>query len=124
MKKQIAMKKETKNNRKIKMIFLAGIIILAAVVLLTLNFNQISNQSDEQFEELSPDDFYSEDSCRCLEKNLPSCLSDFEYNETRKLCVNSAEKKVTYATFKCSKYECSGITYSFNFEEKIWEENK
>ena len=112
-------------NRQRKIILgiiliLTVVVIIALVLMGILNFKAQSN--GKPLNGLALDDFYSEDSCRCLERNRPVCtLSGFEYNSTRKLCVNSAEKKVTYSSQACSEYECSGIDYRYNFNTTKWE---
>jgi hypothetical protein len=109
------------NNRKkifevmIILILIAGGLILASLI----------SKYNNQQKWIAFNDFYSEDDCNCLERRLPGCsLKGFEYNETRKLCVNSGEKTVTYSILNCSKYKCSGKIYEFNFQAKNWEENK
>ena len=112
-------KADNKNLNKHKKISL--IIILVLLIIGILNFRtQLNNNQPKG---LALEDFYSDEQCRCLEKSRPVCnLKGFEYNESRKFCVNSAEKTVTYPTLTCSKYDCSGIIYEFNFDNKFWEE--
>lgn len=105
------------------LIIIAAVIVVLIALIATgvLNLNSF-NKNKDNGKNLSIDDFYSEDNCRCLEKKMPVCTLDgFEYNATRKLCVNSAEKTVTYNTWGCSLYECSGIQYSFNNNTNGWE---
>ena len=119
-------KKEMRNKKNMKkIIFIVGIsavaLIALTVLIAFLVANNLSNSSSQKG--LSLDDFYSADDCRCIERKMPACkLEGFEYNETRNLCVNSANKTVTYPTLSCSKYECLGVNYQYNFDDKIWEE--
>jgi hypothetical protein len=112
-----------KNNMKKVMIYSAiAILVFAVLGVIALKLN--SNESGDNLTEkgLSMDDFYSDDNCRCLEKNRYACYLDgFEYNATVKLCMNYAEKKVTSVLMKCSKYECKGIIYEFNADKNYWE---
>lgn len=106
--------------------FLVVVGIVVVVLLLVFvfkNSNPVGKVIDEDknTNALNPS-FYEEDSCRCLEHGIPKCLEGFVYNKTRELCVNSEEKTVTYATLSCSKYECAGKTYEYNFEIEDWEE--
>src|SRR3989304_7845675 len=114
-------KKEIKNNdSQKKIIFIVGVIIFIAAILLVINL--IPKSNDNQSSGLALDDFYSSDSCRCLERQRPACsLEGFEYNGTRNLCVNDAEKKGTSPIFACSSYECSGVNYQHNSDNEKWE---
>src|SRR3989344_3005518 len=122
-------KKETNNKKqkdKKKLMLIVGMAVIALAVLTALiGFlvsSGLSNQNQSSQEGLALDDFYSSEQCRCLEKNRPLCnLEGFEYNKTRDLCVNYAEKKVTYPTLACSSYECIGVNYQYNFDDKTWE---
>jgi hypothetical protein len=117
------MAKKTKNkNLKIRV----SLTIIAVIILIVSAFYFYAGYKDA-FKENSEEtkngdfDFYDSGLCRCLEKNKPVCnLDGFEYNETRKLCVNSERKSVTYPTLSCSRYECSGEIYSFDNEINAW----
>ncbi len=105
-------------------IIIAGALILILAILFLTNVIKLNsfNSDNGNGKNMSLNDFYSEESCRCLEKKMPLCkLDGFEYNSTRNLCVNSAQKTVTYNTWGCSLYECSGIKYSFNNNTNGWE---
>ncbi len=107
-------------NGKIKILVITLVIsavIIASIILIgnRMNANIIKEKQDAgQYQ-----DWLSQN-CKCIERNNPACeLSGFEYNATRKLCVNSADKRVTYSTLKCSKYDCSGQNVTWN--NQAWE---
>ena len=66
-----------KNNMKKVMIYSAiAILVFAVLGVIALKLN--SNESGDNLTEkgLSMDDFYSDDNCRCLEKNRYACYLD------------------------------------------------
>ncbi len=107
-------------NGKIKTLVITLVIsavVIASIILIGNRMN--ANIIKEKYETELYQDWLSEN-CECLERNKPVCLLDgFEYNSTRQICVNSAEKTVTYPTLKCSKYVCSGQNVTWN--DKSWE---
>jgi len=106
-------------------VFIVGVVIVLAAVALILARQPPSlntGSSDQVVSGGNQDypDVYHEDSCRCVEKERSICLENFYYNSTRELCVNPTEKTVTYATLRCSVYECSGTSHVFDVENKEW----
>ena len=124
VKKKVEKKERiTLSGKNVLLIIIATTIVVLITLFATgvLKLNSFNSNQDNE-KNLSMNDFYSEDICRCLEKFRAACsLDGFEYNATRKLCVNYAEKRVTYNTWGCSLYECAGIKYSFNNNTSGWE---
>ena len=108
-------------------VFIVGVVIVLAAVALILARQPPSLNTGSSGQVVSGGnqdypDVYHEDSCRCVEKERSICLEGFYYDSTRQLCVNPTEKTVTYATLKCSVYECAGTVYNFNTETREWDE--
>ena len=118
--------KNNKTSKKQKTRDVIYTIIVLAIVVLVIVFFFAFSYNPPGKNSLTTSDgslsLYNPDTCRCLEKDRAVCeLEGFEYNMTRKLCVNVAKKSVTFATLTCSKYECSGIVYDFNKITSEWE---
>jgi len=103
-------------------IFILGVVIILAIVALFLihkSDTQKTNSGNYITGATYPD-AYDVDTCNCVERNRPTCLEGFYYNETRGFCVNPTEKKVTYPRLGCSLYECSDANYKFDLDNKEW----
>src|SRR3989338_7260666 len=88
-----------------------------AIILIILNKSSEKKNSDT---EISGEDFSSRDDCRCFERELLKCNNEsWTLDEDSRICRNG--NKITNVLLGCSKYECSGKVYSFNFENKTWE---
>jgi len=114
-------KMEKSEKRELKNVEISGIItfisLLALLFIISYTgflFTSTGNVIEDGEESFDGDfSFYSEDSCRCIEKNKPECsLDGFEYDKERNLCVNSESKTVTNSVLRCSIYECFGTVYS------------
>ena len=118
-----------KKRNKIRKILVLGagtLLILLALGFFLINKDNTINQNPIQEETEGTwkyaDDFTSDKNCRCLEREIKECfLEGFEYIPERKICKN--ENLVTNPISRCSKYECSGEVYSFNFDIELWEKN-
>ena len=114
--------KKTKNKEKneIYKIIISCALILILIFFLGLFYKQSyekenrqdGKQSDENFS------FYDSDRCRCIERERLRCNDGFELDAENRLCRSG--KEVTNVILACSKYECSGVIYAFNFENKTW----
>tara|TARA_Y100000310_G_scaffold265617_1_gene276736 strand:- start:1800 stop:2144 length:345 start_codon:yes stop_codon:yes gene_type:complete len=111
------MKNKNKFNRKLVFIIIIFLLIigLAFFMIKPNNINSKVISDEKSFSE----DFFSGDNCRCFERERLKCSGEFELDEERRLCVS--EKDITNVLLSCSKYECSGQVYSFNFDTKKWE---
>jgi hypothetical protein len=129
-KPDIMAKSKNNHNRKRmfpdkKVIALGVAVLLLAILFLSGILNPKLPPPDlgkgEDAGVFSLESFYSEDRCRCFERERIACtLGGFEYNSARELCVNSAEMKVTSPSKACSKYECSGFVYSSDADKNSW----
>ena len=109
------------NKKIIQVVAVISIVLAVALILAFIGSRMQANAIKEKHEIELYQDWLSEN-CNCLERNRHVCISDgFEYNATRNLCVNSAEKTVTYSSFKCSKYDCSGQNVTWNNQNENWE---
>ncbi len=107
-------------NLKFAVIGIA-VLLVASLAFFIINSNPKAPKVVEE-QPYTSDYFESLDNCRCVEKERHVCLPEgFEYNSTRKLCINSEKKLVTTSVLKCSEYECSGEIFSYNFESEKWE---
>jgi len=103
-------------NKRIKneKLYIIGAIVIALVLLIFFLYGLNKNkQVPDDF------DFYFEDVCRCLERDRLKCSNGFELDEERRACIKEGE--YTNVLLGCSKYECSGDLYDFNFEKDKWE---
>ena len=115
---------KNKTDFKKGAVFIVSVVIILAVLTLIL-----ANQSDYAKTNTSGDAIYgnsdypgsySEDSCRCIEKDRPVCIEGFVYNSEINLCENTATKTVTSAKRTCSVYECEGVVYNFDVDKNEW----
>ena len=111
-----------KNKKLIKnIIIVAGIILAVAFVLMFIGNKMRADTIRAQQEAENYQNRLSE-TCECLERNKPVCtLNGFEYDSSRKLCVNSVEKTITSPSLGCSKYNCSGEIKLWNNLTQKWE---
>ncbi len=88
-----------------------------------VNDNQNTDNVDwELVEDISYD--WLNENCGCVVRDRYYCyLEGFEWNESRGLCVNSAEKKVTTALIGCSVFNCSAGNYTYVAEGK-WQRSQ
>ena len=91
------------------MVFISGL----AFKKLSIRENKNITNSEENFS------FYEDEVCRCIERKRLRCLEGFELDSENRLCRKGND--FTNVILGCSKYECSGTIYEFNFENKIWE---
>jgi hypothetical protein len=116
-----------KSRNKAAIIGIAAVFLAAILALVFLAVNKDAGNGNDSTQNggktgFELGDFYSKENCTCLEHNKPACLVDgFVYNAARKLCVNSANKTVTYAVLQCSVYDCSGANYTFNNDSGKWD---
>jgi|TARA_B100001971_G_C18137174_1_gene508298 hypothetical protein len=106
-----------KINKKLIFIAIITFLLIISAGFFMTKFNRINSKVIDN-EKSFTEDFFSGDNCRCFEREKPKCSGEFELDEERKLCVNG--KDVTSILLGCSKYECSGQVYSFNFDTKKW----
>ena len=114
--------KKMSKKKMIMLIILAGVILeLLLVGLIKLTSNKPSNnQGSGKTTGLALDDFYSSDSCRCLERDNLRCVnSSWQLDVKNRICTEG--KLVTSVILGCSKYECGGTTYDFNNNTNSWE---
>jgi len=110
-----------KNKKLIRNILIVAGIILAVALILMLIGNKMKADVIKAQQEAENYSKWLSGNCGCLERNKPVCTLDgFEYNSTRNLCVNSAEKKITFSSLGCSKYNCSGEIKLWNNETEKW----
>jgi len=114
---------KNKNKKIIRNIAIAiGITLAVGLILMLIGNKMNSNAIKSQQEAENYQDWLSE-TCECLAKTRHVCtLNGFEYNATRNLCVNSAEKTVTTSSMRCSEYNCSGEIKLWNNITEIWED--
>tara|TARA_Y100000310_G_scaffold207483_1_gene208028 strand:+ start:5323 stop:5694 length:372 start_codon:yes stop_codon:yes gene_type:complete len=119
-----------KGKRKVsrKVVIVRGLVLSASIfsillfIGLTFAFSEFKT-TPKVIDQINVNDFYSQDSCRCLEREKLDCFLDgFEYNETRGFCVNLEKKQITNPIPSCSMYECSGRIYSYDVNAKVWGE--
>lgn len=111
------MKSKQKNNSTLK--FVLAVILVVAVVFVSVKVFGIAISEGKV---VYDDGFFSEDNCRCFEKEKPTCKTGWEFNELRGFCVNG--NLLTNPVITCSAYECSGIVYKYNFDTKEFEKIK
>lgn len=119
IKQKIKKNKGLNKQKKIIIAILFGIIVLGLflLIILKLTTNKVNNN---QTIGLTIDDFYSDEQCRCLEReNLRCSNSSWQLDLERKACIY--EKSITNVVLGCSRYECNGITYVLNMDIKTWE---
>ena len=114
MKEKKANNKNLNNQKKIIVIVILAVIILGLLLIGILKLT-----AKKQPVGLALDDFYSDDICRCLEHELNECSSRYELSGD--VCINKTSGTYTNVIKGCSKYECSGIIYEYNFDIKLWE---
>lgn len=113
--------KKNKRSNEGAIVILAIVVVLAIFALiLAHNSNSQKTSSGDYVTGATYPEGYDSDLCTCLERNRPTCLDNFYYNETRGLCVNPVEKTVTYAHAGCSLYECPRANYTFDLDNKEW----
>mgnify|MGYP001584765949 FL=1 len=113
------LEKKKLDNKKVLIVIISSVVLLA--VIFVVGSILTSKQNDQSSQKgLSLDDFYSEDSCRCLERELNRCLSGFELTEDGNFCMNQTLGTYTNVVKGCSSYECSGVNYDYNFDSKDW----
>jgi len=109
-------------KKKVYKIIVSCVIILLLALLSGLVFKKFTVKEnrgvDASNESLS---FYDSDKCRCIERERLRCNEGFELDLENRLCRNVNGKEVTNVILGCSKYECSGTVYRFNFENETWE---
>jgi hypothetical protein len=111
------MKKQNEKNKKINIIIVSLIVLLAVIIGILVFSNKPKENTSAG---LSIDDFYSDEQCRCLEReNLRCANSSWQLDLERKACIY--EKSITNVVLGCSRYECNGITYVLNMDIKTWE---
>ena len=117
-----AKKPEIKKNEIYKIV-ISCVLVLLFVLILGLVFKELSQKESKNAKNSSAEDisFYDADVCRCLERERLRCNEGFELDAENRLCRNVNGKEVTNVILACSKYECSGNIYEFNFENGKWE---
>ena len=109
--------KSLNNQKKIILTVLLFVIILVVLLVGILKLTEKKQPTG-----LVVDDFYG-DTCTCLERGLNKCLSGYELSVKwdGELCINKTLGTFTNIVKGCSKYDCSGIIYEYNFDIKFWE---
>ena len=115
-----AKKPEIKKNEIYKIV-ISCVLVLLFVLILGLVFKELSQKESKNAKNSPNEDtsFYDADVCRCLERERLRCNDGFELDAEKRLCRNGTD--ITNVILSCSKYECSGTIYQFNFENKTWE---
>tara|TARA_Y100000296_G_scaffold84834_1_gene119212 strand:- start:2194 stop:2529 length:336 start_codon:yes stop_codon:yes gene_type:complete len=108
---------KNKFNEKLVLIMIIVFLLIISILFFIIKFNNINSEVIDN--SLFLEEFFSEDNCRCFERERLKCDEEFEFDEERRLCKKGNE--VTNVLLGCSKYECSGQVYSFNFNTKEWE---
>ena len=111
-------RKKNKFNRELVFIAVITFLLIVSISFFMIKFNSINSEVIDD-EKLFDEDFFSGDNCRCFERERLKCSGEFELVEGSRLCKKGNE--VTNVLLGCSKYECSGQVYSFNFDTKKWE---
>lgn len=106
-----------KTNPKKLAIVLAGVFLIVFALGIFYFSNSHENKNKGEAANVSVD-FFSDNQCACLERNLLDCSSGYELKEN--VCVNQTLKTYTNPLLKCSKYDCSGATYTFDNETDSW----
>lgn len=112
-------KKKNKTKKNTKRIAMIAFIVVAVIVLaLIIKLPPFVNNASKSSEYPSA---YSEDTCACIARERLKCPDDsWKLNVTQRFCQRG--KEITNIILGCSKYECSGIFYSFNIESGKWGE--
>ena len=115
--------KKTKNKEKNE---IYKVIISCALVLIVIFFlglyykgfylEENNKNAKQPAENLS---FYDDEKCRCVERERLKCNDGFELDLENRFCRSG--KDITNVILSCSKYECSGVVYEFNFKNENWE---
>jgi len=122
-----------KNKLNNRLILTVTFVILSVIILIFFMINvlltsKVIYEEKEKILEAIEDkrlfyeDLFSEDNCRCFERERLKCSGEFELVEEKRLCKKGNE--ITNVLLGCSKYECSGQVYIFNFYDKEWETKK
>jgi len=116
-------KPEIKRKNEIYKIIVSCVLILLFVLLLCLVLKEFFAKENGNNGGLSDENFsfYDSETCRCIERDRLRCNEGFELDSKNKLCRSADGKEVTNVILACSKYECSGFVYEFNFENQAWE---
>jgi uncharacterized membrane protein len=109
------MKKQNKLDIK-RIIILTAITILLLVAIFSIKsyFTGKAIKEQKEQEEYS---IWLAENCECLERNYFICEEGFKYDG--KFCVK--ENYFTYASKKCSKYDCNGEINLLNMETLKWQ---
>lgn len=112
------MTRESKTKNKDQAMLIAGIIVVAIVIVgfvikTAMNVNSVKKQEEQKI--------YYEwlvDNCECTEHERIFCQEGFELSESKKICV--AEGKFTNVLKGCSQYNCEEEIVNWNDENKLW----
>ena len=110
-----------KSKKGIYIIIISCVLVLLLLLISGLIYKKLSTKEDKNTGNTSDENFsfYDEDKCRCIERERLKCLEGFELDLENRLCRKGNE--ITNVILGCSEYECSGVVYEFNSENKIWE---
>ena len=112
-------------DKDVKFVVIGIILVLVAFLLVGLytkiNYDRDLKKNADLEDPLSQS-FYSEDSCRCVERERLKCPEGYELNSEGRFCSNG--ESFTNVVLGCSAYECSGVIYSFNFENRTWQQTE
>lgn len=109
-----------KGKKEIYRIIIYCALILLFVLISGLTFKKLSVNQNDNNESNSNENlsFYDEETCRCVERERLRCNEGFELDLENRICKNGND--ITNVILGCSKYECSGTIYEFNFENETW----
>ena len=110
--------RKNKENKKNYTILIFG-ILFALLLIFGFFIGKSIKQNRDAKSQNGNFSFYDEEKCRCVERERLTCPKNFELDSEKRACINGTD--ITNVILTCSKYECSGILYQFNFENKTWE---
>ncbi|MBS3071038.1 hypothetical protein J4407_01920 [Candidatus Pacearchaeota archaeon] len=113
--------KISKKNKKVIIAITILIIAIAIVISGFVYTEMFAKNSDVNYTDDESFAFYDENQCRCFERERLICNDEtWTLDSESRICKKGNER--TNVLLGCSKYECSGVIYEFNFETEKWEE--
>ena len=113
-------RKADSKRKNYTIMFLAVLLAIFLIFGFFLGKNIKENRKNQNPENSQENmSFYDEERCRCVERERLRCNDGFELDAGNRLCRNGTD--ITNVILACSKYECAGNIYVFNFENKTWE---